>query len=312
MIRVRDLRVDYDDFCAVRDLSLQVDPGHVCGLIGPNGAGKTTTMRTMIGLIEPTYGSIEMAGVDMREHPADACRKIAFMPDFAPLYEDLKVWEFLDCFAASYGVPRPRRRSIIDEHLEVVGLAEKRTAMIAGLSRGMRQRLVLAKSLIPDPEVLLLDEPASGVDPQGRIDLKNTIIRLAAEGKTILLSSHILAEMTEFCTSVAIMEKGSMVISGTIEEVQARVAGAGVMLVEVLDVELAGPIVRRVAEADPHADAVHAPAPGRFEIIYHGGAAEAAGFLAELIRAGVRVSSFTRKREGLEELFLKVGAMELS
>lgn len=312
MIRVRDLRVDYDDFCAVRDLSLQVAPGHVCGLIGPNGAGKTTTMRAMIGLLEPTYGEIEMAGVDMRERPRDACRAIAFMPDFAPLYEDLKVWEFLDCFASSYGIARSRRRFVIDEQLERVGLSEKRDALIAGLSRGMRQRLVLAKSLIPEPKVLLLDEPASGVDPQGRIDLKNAIKRLASEGRTVLLSSHILAEMTEFCTSVAIMEKGSMVISGTIEEVQDRVAGAGVMLVEVLDEDQADARLRRVVSADPLADAVHRIGPGQYEITFHGGREHAAALLNQIVGAGVRVVSFSKRREGLEEIFLKVGARELS
>ena len=192
MIRVRDLRVDYETVCAVRDLSLEVGPGEVCGLIGPNGAGKTTTMRAMIGLIEPTYGEIELAGVDMRERPRDACRAVGFMPDFPPMYDDLMCWEFLDLFAASYSVPRPGRRGVVDRALTTVGLAEKRTAMIVELSRGMRQRLMLAKTLIPGPQVLMLDEPASGLDPQGRIDLKNVLKALAAEGKTVLVSSHIL------------------------------------------------------------------------------------------------------------------------
>src|SRR3954453_1512582 len=206
MIRVRDLRIDYDNVCAVRDLSLEVAPGEVCGLIGPNGAGKTTTMRAMLGLLEPTYGEILIAWVDMRERPRDACRAIGFMPDFAPMYDDLTCWEFLDLFAASYGIRRPRRRRETDRAREEVGLAEKRDAMVAGLSRGMRQRLMLAKTLIPDPLVLLLDEPASGIDPQGRIDLKNILKELAARGKSVLVSSHILTEMQEFCTSVAIME----------------------------------------------------------------------------------------------------------
>ncbi|MEJ7638559.1 MAG: ABC transporter ATP-binding protein [Singulisphaera sp.] len=225
MIRVRDLRVDYDDVCAVRDLSLEVGPGEICGLIGPNGAGKTTTMRAMLGLIEPTFGEIELDGVDMRERPRDACRLVGFMPDFPPLYDDLKVWEFLDLFAASYFVPRPERPATIGRHLELVGLTEKRDAMVVGLSRGMRQRLMLAKTLIPGPRVLMLDEPASGMDPRGRIDLKNILKALGAEGKTVLISSHILAEMTEFCTSVAIMERGRMVVSGTIEDVKAGDGG---------------------------------------------------------------------------------------
>ena len=186
MIQIRDLRVDYDNVCAVRDLSLEVAPGEVCGLIGPNGAGKTTTMRAMIGLIEPTYGEINVMGVDVREHPQDVCRLVGFMPDFPPVYEDLMVWEFLDLFAASYGMPRDRRPFEVGRHLEMVGLAEKRDALVVELSRGMRQRLMLAKTLIPEPRALLLDEPASGVDPQGRIDLKNILRRLGDEGKTVL------------------------------------------------------------------------------------------------------------------------------
>src|SRR5580658_4276685 len=175
MIRIRDLRVDYDNVCAVRDLSLEVAPGEVCGLIGPNGAGKTTTMRAMIGLIEPTYGEIEIMGVDVRDHPEDVYRVMGFMPDFPPVYEDLLVWEFVDLFAASYGIERHQRPGKVGRFLDLVGLTSKRQAMIAGLSRGMRQRLMLAKTLVAEPKVLLLDEPASGVDPQGRIDLKNIL-----------------------------------------------------------------------------------------------------------------------------------------
>src|SRR4051794_17628698 len=144
MIRVSDLRVDYDDVCAVDDLSLEVGPGEVCGLIGPNGAGKTTTMRAMLGLIEPTAGAVELAGVDMRERPRDACRVVGFMPDFPPLYDDLRCWEFLDLFAASYFIPRRERKAVVDRAIDRVGLGEKRSALAVTLSRGMRQRLMLA------------------------------------------------------------------------------------------------------------------------------------------------------------------------
>lgn len=308
MIRVRDLRVDYDDVCAVRDLSLEVGRGEVCGLIGPNGAGKTTTMRAILGLIEPTYGDIEVAGVDMAERPRDASRVVGFMPDYPPMYDDLVVWEFLDLFAASYGIPKRDRPSAIDRELERVGLVEKRSAMVVELSRGMRQRLMLAKTLISDPRVLILDEPASGVDPQGRIDLKNALRALAAEGKTVLISSHILAEMTEFCTSVAIMQKGQMVVSGKIDEVTARVMGSAVLAVEVL-----GPAEEflRILAADPRAGAVER-SNGAYEFRYRGDAEEASVLLAALVTSGVRVASFARRKEGLEELFLKVGARELS
>ncbi len=308
MIRIRDLRVDYDNVVAVRDLSLDVARGEVCGLIGPNGAGKTTTMRAMIGLIEPTYGDIEINGIDVRERPEDVCRIVGFMPDFPPVYEDLQVWEFLDLFAASYRVPRDRRPGEVARYLEMVGLTEKRSAMVAELSRGMRQRLMLAKTLIAEPSVLLLDEPASGVDPQGRIDLKNILRRLGEEGKTVLVSSHILAEMNEFCTSVVIMERGSLVVSGRIGEVNQRVMGDASVVIEILGEpeglvailagdERAGPVERR-GEI--------------FEFRYRGDVEATTALLAKLVGAGVRVSSFTRKRDNLEELFLKVGAREVS
>jgi ABC-2 type transport system ATP-binding protein len=308
MIRVRDLRVDYDTVCAVRDLSLEVSPGEVCGLIGPNGAGKTTTMLAILGLIEPTYGTIELAGVDMREHPRDACRAVGFMPDFPPMYDDLLCWEFLDLFAASYSVPRRARPEVIDAALSLVGLTEKRQAMIVELSRGMRQRLMLAKTLIPDPQVLMLDEPASGLDPQGRIDLKNVLKELAARGKTVLISSHILAEMSEFCTAVAIMERGRMVVSGSIAEVQERIMGGSVLVVEVLGDRSA---LEAIVASDALAGAVER-VNGTFAIPYRGDAEAASALLAALVKGGVKVASFTRRREGLEEIFLKVGARALS
>jgi ABC-2 type transport system ATP-binding protein len=310
MIRVRDLRVDYDNVCAVRDLSLEVGEGEVCGLIGPNGAGKTTTMRTMLGLIEPTYGSIEMAGVDIRERPDDAKSVVGFMPDFAPMYDDLKCWEFLDLFAACYGIPRPERPAEVERHLALVGLLEKRDSMITELSRGMRQRLMLAKTLIPGPRVLLLDEPASGVDPQGRIDLKNVLKALAAEGRTVLISSHILSEMSEFCTSVAIMEKGRMVVNGKIDEVHARVMGDAILVIEVLGDT--GPFLSIVEAAFNRVGPIESPEPGTFEFRYQGGPEKTAELLTELIKAGVRIASFAPRKDNLEGLFLKVGAKALS
>lgn len=309
MIQVRDLRIDYDNVCAVRDLSLDVGPGEVCGLIGPNGAGKTTTMRAMLGLIEPTYGEIRMAGVDMREHPRDANRFVGFMPDFPPLYDDLMCWEFLDLFAASYGLPKHERPDAIEKLLFVVGLTEKRNAMSVELSRGMRQRLMLAKTLIPDPQILILDEPASGVDPQGRIDLKNIIKAEAVRGRAVILSSHILTEMSDFCTSIAIMQKGQMVVSGKIDELSARIMGAATFTVEIVD------SVSRFLEivsADERAGAVEQQNSTTFQFSFNGDAVASAGLLTALVQNGVGVASFAPRREGLEDLFLKIGAREVS
>jgi ABC-2 type transport system ATP-binding protein len=308
LIRIRDLRVDYDDVCAVHDLSLDVEPGEVCGLIGPNGAGKTTTMRAMIGLIEPTYGEIEIMGVDVRERPEDVYRVVGFMPDFPPVYEDLLVWEFVDLFAASYGIDRHRRPAAVGRYIELVGLTAKRQAMVGGLSRGMRQRLMLAKTLVAEPKVLLLDEPASGVDPQGRIELKNVLRRLGEEGKTILISSHILTEMNEFCTSVAIMERGSLVISGRIEDVNQRVMGDLLLAIEVLgESDTFLEIIAADGRAGPVERKEHA-----YEFRFRGDAEAASNLLATMVRQGVRVCSFVRRRDNLEELFLKVGSKELS
>ncbi len=309
MIRLHDLRVEFDNITAVHDLSLEIGPGEVCGLIGPNGAGKTTTMRAMLGLIEPTRGTIEIAGVDIREHPERASRLVGFMPDFPPMYDDLKCWEFLDLFAGSYMIPRPERPALVGRYLELVGLTEKRESMVAELSRGMRQRLMLAKTLIPQPKVILLDEPASGMDPTGRIDLRNILRGLAAEGRTVLVSSHILTEMSEFCTFVAIMERGRMVVSGRIDEVKAQIMGADSLAIEVLDGEER--FLNLLAE-DPLAGPIERGVDGVFLFRYAGDTRVASDLLAQLITSGVRIASFSRRKEGLEELFLKVGAKELS
>jgi ABC-2 type transport system ATP-binding protein len=311
MISVRDLRVDYDNVCAVHDLSFEVGPGVVFGLIGPNGAGKTTTMRSVLGLIEPTYGDIRVGGVDIREHPEEGVGQIGFMPDFPPMYEDLLVWEFLDLFAASYYVPRKQRPDVIEQYLQLVGLWEKRESFIPELSRGMRQRLMLAKTLIPDPQVLLLDEPASGMDPHGRADLKQILRSLAARNKAVLVSSHILSEMSEFCNAIGIMERGRMVISGSVDEVSRQVMGQAVLSVELLGADKADAFLS-VLGRDKAAGPVHEAGDGKYEFTYDGEAPEAAELLKRLVMAGIPVVSFARKKEGLEELFLKVGARELS
>jgi ABC-2 type transport system ATP-binding protein len=265
-------------------------------------------MKALLGLIEPTYGEMEVMGVDMREHPEDVYRVMGFMPDFPPVYEDLLVWEFLDLFAASYGTPRLKRRSEVDRYLEMVGLAEKRKSLVVELSRGMRQRLMLAKTLLPEPRVLLLDEPASGVDPQGRIELKNIMRRLAEEKRTVLISSHILSEMDEFCTSVAIMARGRMVVGGRIEEVNRRILGDSLISVEVLsDPERFLSIVGASVKAGPVERK-----NGAYEFRFQGDPESASDLLKALVEGGVRVASFERRRDNLEELFLKVGSKELS
>ena len=308
MIQVRDLRVDYDDVCAVRDLTLEIPPGEVYGLIGPNGAGKTTTLRALVGLKDSTYGDILLNGVDLLLNREEAVRAVGFMPDSAPIYEDLTVYEYLDLFASSYLIPKDQRRATIEKHLELVDLTEKRTAMTAGLSRGMRQRLLLAKTLLPEPKIALLDEPASGVDPYGRILLKNILRQLGAEGKTVLISSHILTELSDFCTSVGIMEKGRLVVSGRVAEVAAQVLGQLEVQIEVLEGE---EMCTQVLGHNLHVKETRREG-SLFLVNFDGNEMDASDLLGALVRSNVRVASFGRRQAGLEEVFLKVGAKEVS
>ena len=311
MIEVSDLRVDYDDFCAVRDLSLTIGDGEVCGLIGPNGAGKTSTMRAIVGLLEPTYGSIRVNGIDARERPDDAQRTMGFMPDFAPVYEDLKCWEFLDIFAAAYKIPKAIRKQRVEQELARVSLTEKRDVPAGTLSRGMRQRLTLAKTLLSDPQILLLDEPASGLDPNARIELKQIIRSLAVEGRSVLVSSHILSEMSEFCTSVAIMERGRMVVHGTIAEVQAKFNQGVELHIKVL--ERAEELGKWLLHYEGVLGAERNGSANELTVRFAGTDEQSiANLLADIFRADFRMVSFAPRQEGLEELFLKVGAKEVS
>lgn len=189
---IEHLRVDFPEVVAVNDLSLTVQAGDVCGLIGPNGAGKTTTMRAISGLQEITRGSVAVNGYELAREPEELKRRLGFMPDFCPTYDQLTASEFLDHYARAYEVPDRAKR--INECLEMTWLGEKRDALCDGLSRGMKQRLVLAKTLLPDPPVLLLDEPASGLDPLGRIELRKILLQLRGAGKAVLISSHILSD----------------------------------------------------------------------------------------------------------------------
>ena len=308
MISVDELRVDYGNFCAVEELSFSVTEGEVFGLIGPNGAGKTSTMRALVGLLTPTYGAIHIAGFDIREEPQAVGQVLGFMPDFPPVYEDLLVWEFLDLFAASYFIPKPRRKSEILHRLEQVGISEKTNSLVGSLSRGMRQRLMLAKTLLPEPKVLLLDEPASGMDPHGRAQMKQVIRDFADEGGTVLVSSHILSEMDEFCTSIGIMQRGQMIVTGKVDEITEKVLGRSILEVELVS---GGDGLLKIL-ARHGIDAELDESKQQFAIPFGGDDRAASDLLTELVNAGVRISSFTRKRESLEDVFLQIGAKELS
>lgn len=300
---IEHLRVDFPEVVAVNDLSLTIDSGDVCGLIGPNGAGKTTTMRAVSGLQECTRGSIRVAGHELSNESDELKRQLGFMPDFCPTYDQLTASEFLDHFARAYDVPhRPQR---IEECLELTWLAEKRDALCEELSRGMKQRLVLAKTLLPDPKVLLLDEPASGLDPLGRMELKELLLEIRDAGKAVLISSHILSELSGFCNKAAIMERGRLVMFGAISELGQKLGARKMSVKWRSDGEKALEIIRAANAKNLMVNA--AGATFEFE-----GATDALDdLLKKLVVSGIRISEWRGIGDDLEQIFLQSGAKEL-
>ena len=222
MIETKNLTKNFGNLTAVDDLNLTIQDGDIFGFIGPNGAGKTTTMRILVTLLEPYGGSAFINGLDVSKHGKKVRRLVGYMPDFMGVYDDLKVFEYLEFFAAAFGIERKKRKSIVEGVLELTDLESKKSATVDSLSRGMQQRLGLARVLIHDPKVLILDEPASGLDPRARIEIRELLRELKRMGKTIMISSHILSELEEICDHVGIIEHGQLVFSGTLEEIHTR------------------------------------------------------------------------------------------
>jgi len=235
MIETKSLSKYYGDLAAVTDLNLTIQDGDIFGFIGPNGAGKTTTMRVLVTLLEPTRGKAFINGLDVTKKGKQVRRLVGYMPDFMGVYDDLKVFEYLEFFAAAFGIDRRKRKSIVDGVLELTDLQSKRSAAVDSLSRGMQQRLGLARVLIHDPKVLILDEPASGLDPRARIEIRELLRELKRMGKTIMISSHILSELEEICDHIGIIEHGQLVFSGTLEEIHPRLGIQSKVRVKVAD-----------------------------------------------------------------------------
>src|SRR5687767_3720433 len=210
-IETKELSKRYKNVHAVKNLNLNVEEGAIYGFVGPNGAGKTTTMHILTTLLQPTSGEAYVAGYSATRQPRDVRRVIGYMPDFFGVYDDMKVWEYLDFFAACYDIPEVERPPLIRDLLELVDLSHRAEDMVDSLSRGMKQRLCLARTLAHDPQVLILDEPASGLDPRARIEIRELLVELSKMGKTIFFSSHILADVAEICTHIGIVDLGRVV-----------------------------------------------------------------------------------------------------
>lgn len=303
-IEIRDLRVDYGNFIAVSDVSLDVPAGEIIGLVGPNGAGKTSTFRVLATLQEPTYGEVRLNGIDIFERPQEARSILGYMPDLAPVPSDLKAWELLEQFAASHGVGDAKtRRARIEQCLAEVSLEEKRDAFCKTLSRGQTQRLVLAKTLLHAPRVMILDEPASGMDPLSRRNLRMALRRLADGGAAIFVSSHILSELAEMCSSLCVMNQGRLLASGTVEEVRRVLGGAErTLVVTVLE---RAPEAATWLGAQPGVDRVETNAH-RLTLQYEGAHEAQAALLAGLVAGGFRVTSFEEKKSTFEDILIDV------
>jgi len=223
MIKTQDLTKAYGDLHAISNLTLQLDEGDLFGYIGPNGSGKTTTMKILATLLQPTWGEAYVCDYSIYTHPKEIRRLIGYMPDFFGVYDDMKVIEYLEFFAAAYRIRGPKRRKVCNEMLDLVELGYKREALVTSLSRGMTQRLGLARVLLHDPQVLLLDEPASGLDPRARIEIRGLLKRLRGIGKTIMVSSHILPELADICNKVGIIERGELLVNAKVADVMKQV-----------------------------------------------------------------------------------------
>ncbi|HEV3137860.1 MAG TPA: ABC transporter ATP-binding protein [Pirellulales bacterium] len=302
MIELIEFSKKYGDFMAVESLNLKIEAGEMFGFIGPNGAGKSTTIRFLATLLKATHGEGIVNGHSVTNDPLSVRKSVGYMPDNFGVYDGMKVWEFLDFFAVAYQIPRAKRRQVIGDVLELLDLMHKRDDFVNGLSRGMKQRLCLAKTLVHDPPVLILDEPSSGLDPRARLEVKALLKELRRMGKTILISSHILTELADCCTSIGIIERGQLLMHGPIDEVYRRIRGnrmVEIKFVEGMDVGLS--IIRgcpqtRGIQIEDHQVTVEMAADDD----------QVATLMERLMQSGARMRSFHEKDPTLEDVFMLV------
>ncbi|MEL7334630.1 MAG: ABC transporter ATP-binding protein [Planctomycetota bacterium] len=303
MITLSGFGKTYGDFTAVESLDLHIEAGETFGFIGPNGAGKSTTIRFLATLLKPTTGRGEVAGHDVIGDPVGVRQAVGYMPDNFGVYDGMKVWEFLDFFAVAYRISRTQRKQIINEVLELLDLDHKRDDYVNGLSRGMKQRLCLAKTLVHDPPVLILDEPASGLDPRARVEVKALLKELRNMGKTIMISSHILTELADCCTSIGIIERGNLLMHGPIDTVYEKIRRnrlVEIRFVEKRDVGLS------ILRSDPNLRSIEVEPSGRVVAELETDDEGLAQLMEHLISQGVKMKSFNDKDPTLEDVFMTV------
>lgn len=302
MIEIRELTKTYGSFTALDRLNLTIDKGTVFGFVGPNGAGKSTTMSILATLLIPTSGTAKVGGYEVTESPKEVRRLIGYMPDFFGVYDNFKTTEYLDFYGASYGIPRSERAKLIPQLLELVNLTDKADFYVDSLSRGMKQRLCLARSLVHDPELLILDEPASGLDPRARIEMREILKELKSMGKTIIISSHILPELAEMVDEIGVIENGVLLAKGRVSDIQQRMRANRVLHLRFLDREAEAvaflkelPLISLVLQDEL---GVH--------VHFGGGDEEQWELLKMLVSGGYRVLTFNEAQTDLEDVFLEI------
>jgi ABC-2 type transport system ATP-binding protein len=308
IIEIQGLTKNYGELVALDNLNLSIEEGGVFGFIGPNGAGKTTTMRILTTLLKPTAGTAWVAGCSVETDPRGVRQAIGYMPDFFGVYEDMKVWEYLDFFGACYDIPASTRAGMIDDLLALVDLGHKKEAYVESLSRGMKQRLCLARTLTHDPQVLILDEPASGLDPRARIEMRELLRELKNMGKTIFFSSHILSEVSDICTSIGIIEAGRLIAHGDMAEMKKQIRAHRLIQMRVLGE------TQPLQEFLVGYDGVHQITPGSeldlpldtIRIDFGGDDAALQKLLADIVAQGIPLLTLQEETGDLEDVFLHV------
>ena len=304
MLRINNLTKKFGKFTALNHLNLEIKKGELFGFVGPNGAGKTTTMRIISGLLKADSGEVYVGEADAIHDSRRLKEKIGYMPDFFGVYDNLKAIEYMEFYASIYGLAGADARKLCYELMDLVNLSDKADDYVDGLSRGMKQRLCLARSLVHNPELLILDEPASGLDPRARFEMKEILKNLKDMGKTIIISSHILPELAEMCTSIGIIEKGEMVINGTVDDIMSALKTSNPLVIKILKSQ---DTALRILKENPKVENISIKADS-ISIGFSGNELEEADLLGNLIANQVKISSYSREEGNLESLFMQITA----
>lgn len=302
MIEIKGLTKTFGNFQALKSIDLTIPKGTVFGFVGPNGAGKSTTMSILATLMAPSSGYAKVDGFDVTEHPAEVRKRIGYMPDFFGVYDQFKTIEYMHFYGASYGIPKHEREQLIPQLLELVNLSDKKNAYVDTLSRGMKQRLCLARCLVHDPELLILDEPASGLDPRARIEMREILRELKAMGKTIIISSHILPELAEMVDEIGVIEHGQMIAQGNVADIQNRMRVKRILFVRLLEREAEA---EQFLQEQPFVNRIMRDERG-IHIHFGGQDEEQWDLMQQLIAAGFKLVSFSEAQTNLEDVFLEI------